>query len=606
MKNLFRNLLVLLLLGSEQLYAQVGSTVIDISTGIDNNTGQLIPIGSPDDTWTICMPGSNPANPSSFVPVPCGSGILEGQNSSYPGKDNSIRWISPYLNALGEHIKNPPAGTYYYKMQLNLPFAYQSTTLNFTHIGADNVLNMIYVNTNTNPTNTYSVNYSFNPFSNNTSIVISGLVAGQNEIILRLNNDSGWTGMEIKGALTCTCAKFSLKDRAGNEKNEFCYGEEILFTGYAQSSNYKLELLPETGSTPLAIKDATFGSPNGASITKAFANYNFQINTNYRVKLITNGPCGCYEVIKDFKFICCPQSIESEFSLVYGTDPKLKGINTTPGTHLWQVYNISQYTGDITSSEVVGTSSQAEISLNTGGPCYYVKHTVTNVCGSSCASKRFCQSECDDCDLPAPSGLSVDSDNKLSWNLVPGATSYSIDIYVCDPACCGGTPDVASTQVVSVLAPGTAYTLTPADFASIGIAYVPCYAWRVFAKCPNGLRSSGSLYQCGNTSNAGMCSFGPSASLGITDRSNTAGSFSADVYPNPSQGSVTIDIQEAGDITYWISVYDNTGRLIRTFEGKGSNGSPDRWNISSLSKGIYLIQISTSDNQYIIKKLIIE
>ena len=400
------------------------------------------------------------------------------------------------------------------------------------------------------------------------------------------------------------CINYDIADKDGNIKNEFCLGEGIFLTGRgARSGNYKLELLPATGTVPLATRDVTYGQLNGANVMTIFPGFNFQTNTEYRVKLTVNGPCGCYEVIKDFHFICCPQSIESEFSLVYGADPKLKGISNTPGTHLWQVYNISQYTGEISSSEVIGTSSLSDINLNIGGPCYYIKHTVSNACGSSCASKRLCFSDCNECNLAVPTGLAMDAGNKMSWQSVPGATSYIIEVYACDPACCGGPPDMASDNYVSIAVPGTSHTLTAADFASLGMAYIPCFAWRVFAQCPNGSKSVGSAYQCGNSTSAGLCSFSPAKSLGVTDKSNKTDGFSADVFPNPSGGSVTINIQSTGGAEYCVSVYDNTGRLIREYEGKRS---VDTWRIDSLSKGIYLITITTSDNQVINKKLVIE
>ena len=63
------------------------------------------------------------------------------------------------------------------------------------------------------------------------------------------------------------------------------------------------------------------------------------------------------------------------------------------------------------------------------------------------------------------------------------------------------------------------------------------------------------------------------------------------VYPNPAIDYVTI--ADPSNLITEVTVYNLVGRKIKTFQ-KSKN---DRYNISSLHKGLYLIQLRGADGQ---------
>jgi uncharacterized repeat protein (TIGR01451 family) len=74
--------------------------------------------------------------------------------------------------------------------------------------------------------------------------------------------------------------------------------------------------------------------------------------------------------------------------------------------------------------------------------------------------------------------------------------------------------------------------------------------------------------------------------------------FNADIIPNPASGLVTIRMEEEND--YQVQTID--GRIVTTTQMVGTSGVMD---ISSLSKGIYLVRIK-SGTRVAVKKLIIK
>ena len=71
------------------------------------------------------------------------------------------------------------------------------------------------------------------------------------------------------------------------------------------------------------------------------------------------------------------------------------------------------------------------------------------------------------------------------------------------------------------------------------------------------------------------------------------------IYPNPSNGNVVI--KNNGDISK-IAVFDLLGKCVYTNE----NITGQRINVSGFEKGVYLVQVTTKDNDVITHKLIVE
>jgi len=87
-------------------------------------------------------------------------------------------------------------------------------------------------------------------------------------------------------------------------------------------------------------------------------------------------------------------------------------------------------------------------------------------------------------------------------------------------------------------------------------------------------------------------------SLGIQHAIKNTGLLQ--VYPNPTNGSFTIDASELNEKLTSISIYDYSGKMIDTFSGDNH-----QFNVH-YNPGIYLIHVCTTNNDVLIKKIIIQ
>jgi hypothetical protein len=75
------------------------------------------------------------------------------------------------------------------------------------------------------------------------------------------------------------------------------------------------------------------------------------------------------------------------------------------------------------------------------------------------------------------------------------------------------------------------------------------------------------------------------------------------VYPVPAKNFVNLDFR-SGDIGYfYVSLYDNSGKIIETKEMvKSEKPISQNWNISKLASGIYYFKVLVRPNSYKIEK----
>ena len=75
------------------------------------------------------------------------------------------------------------------------------------------------------------------------------------------------------------------------------------------------------------------------------------------------------------------------------------------------------------------------------------------------------------------------------------------------------------------------------------------------------------------------------------------------VYPVPAKNFVNLDFR-SGDIGYfYVSLYDNSGKIIDTKEiVKSEKPISQNWNISKLASGIYYFKVLVRPNSYKIEK----
>ena len=84
----------------------------------------------------------------------------------------------------------------------------------------------------------------------------------------------------------------------------------------------------------------------------------------------------------------------------------------------------------------------------------------------------------------------------------------------------------------------------------------------------------------------------------IFTESNTA------LFPNPAHNTVHIDLKNTSELLAQITIYDVLGNLVMTKSNLGSNQTS--MDITTLSKGLYFVEISTSSNFKLTKKLLVE
>lgn len=89
--------------------------------------------------------------------------------------------------------------------------------------------------------------------------------------------------------------------------------------------------------------------------------------------------------------------------------------------------------------------------------------------------------------------------------------------------------------------------------------------------------------------------------VGVDENMYSIGSYIL-LYPNPSTGTMTLDLQGKADFgTAVVTVTDLTGKAIKRFEWRGETTTLD---LSGLSKGVYFVEINASGNTEVRKVMI--
>jgi len=224
----------------------------------------------------------------------------------------------------------------------------------------------------------------------------------------------------------------------------------------------------------------------------------------------------------------------------------------------------NSYTWDLPNNsdafEISGNGSSTI--LNAGEGVYSV--TITD--GNGCSEVKTYEIEEDCCeeDCGAPTGLDCSGFGtfaQLSWNAVPGATSYYVTINP-NSSCCGGN---ASTNIIYPLTLGTTQT--------------------------GPVTSSSRCYKDGE------CFFIADTPDDRPRLGKPNPSTEPNVYPNPSTGSLNFEFDAEEDLTINVEVYSIDGKLVKAF---AEETYPDgfykkSWNAEEqLTDGIYYIFFKTN------------
>jgi hypothetical protein len=527
MKFLFKyTIAILVWLSAEQCSSQ---TVIDISTGVWNNNNpnapiQLIPYLFSDDTWLVSSPQPmynlqqpNLSIPSQFFPaavsngVPLSSSCLLVQGPQ-PQLSNA-RWISTDINSASQYT-DAPAGYYYYKMTFNysrpcyqegscIDSKIKSATINLRKFYYDDFPVFILLNNNT----PYFFSGQSTPNSMSFSIPPTHLNFGLNTLVLLLSNagcremplphEPGGlspTGMQIEGDIVIN--DYTLTNLNGVDKTEFCLGEDVYFTGEnLNSSSFSVDLFAQGGNAPLASVPNQAGSPAFLNLTDLLTsqpqNFSFQPNTTYEVRITLNTRCGAFTLRKQFTYTCCNTNSYASFNLSTSGGISLTGNSSYRGAHLWEVYTANNpATGPYMPMATFNSNNFTADIANNLSPCYLVRHSYTNLCGTECVSKSICNSNCEnaDCLIGKPGSITYEPlTQTITWTQLTGAVSYVVEVI--KNGCCSNNqnasnfttidvPPGANSQVLNLFSPGE----------GSGIAG-QCYLVKVYGICIDGSRS---------------------------------------------------------------------------------------------------------------------
>lgn len=162
---------------------------IDISTGVYNTTGNLIPDAHDDDTWRV-------VTPSGVTRIPKVGKANDWAASVVCG------WITPRINGTQPFPWSEP-GIYTYRTEIMMCFNPTFATIEIDRVGADNELKELRFNGHPYPLNFPGVDdYSPLHYGYSISINPADLLQGLNTIEVLVNNRNTGTGDETETGFT--------------------------------------------------------------------------------------------------------------------------------------------------------------------------------------------------------------------------------------------------------------------------------------------------------------------------------------------------------------------------------------------------------------------
>ncbi|MEZ4778197.1 MAG: zinc-dependent metalloprotease [Flavobacteriaceae bacterium] len=269
--------------------------------------------------------------------------------------------------------------------------------------------------------------------------------------------------------------------------------------------------------------------------------------------------------------------------------------------HEWYLYSREQLNSGLFTFITMQTGVNFSWGTAQNGVYYYLLHHVISDCGEVCYIRAIYKSkssggqntreECDICgpidcrfidnpnglcEITTPINLQV-SGSTLTWDPVPGATSYIVESTPFWPNEC------SCTNPISILPIQTTQTT-----AQLPVGGGRCFVIQVRAICADGTSSGPSDWICvgGNGHGKNMETF---------------------IIPNPNDGSMKFQIRTESETKVEIKVYDFQGALIETFDMQTLSNEMTSlsWDGTHLRKGVYFVKF-ISENDQIIKKLVVQ
>ncbi|MBL7727849.1 MAG: T9SS type A sorting domain-containing protein [Dinghuibacter sp.] len=307
------------------------------------------------------------------------------------------------------------------------------------------------------------------------------------------------------------------------------------------------------------------------------------------------------------------QPFTAEFDMITSTNGNLFTIQGTPLynygnnssiTHQWYLFSSPNPDGGPYTLVHQSTNSTYTSPSLPDGLYYFLIHRVKSPCGEDCFGRRVNHlvarttdgadcTLCGDIDCaivdslitPCKTPANLISDCRtgvLSWDAVPGATGYTVEITYNDPNCCRSPYQPFSNRFEVT---GNSYTIR-----SIPINSIYCISWKVMAHCGKE-GSAWSRSVCMDCSGGGIIGKASPTGAGAEQQA-----LNPVIAPNPNKGSMNLYLDAPGNLTLSVDIYGATGKLVHNMKQKTIPGGKyaSTINLPGTEKGLYTVVFKTN------------
>jgi hypothetical protein len=604
--------------------------VVDLRTGVYNNTNTLIPNNVNDDTWTVSVGVT-----STYVPVKRATHPQWDMPSVDPITNvGRVTWVSPFVNSSGAALTTTdgnilsPSGhhigkNYMYKMTFVANnCTVDNAVIHLYEFGGDNSMLEIWVNNNFHTAVSNHLSLSSGSVVIPSSEIYPGVT---NTIKILVHNNDTYTGLCVDGRLFINYASDPSLVPSITSASSFCNGDQLFFSGsdgpgLSDSHIWDMEQCDAMGNPVpggYAAQSPNFWGTPGVYV---FPNpHGLSCNTYYRIKLTLFK--ACYNDVSITKIIyvkCAPvANAGPDVTICKGSCTTLGG-NSTLGRDI--TYQWVMTVGSLNVN--VGTTRQITVcpTMNT----LYTLTVTDQATGCSKTDQVYVFLQDNDPKFTVtkaldPSGQFFTVNATPVVNPMPAGSNFNWTVErVNSPT----NPAVIGTGVTSscwwttincnfhaydatfsppledninCLSPSVGkfdadhtYRITRGTWSSV----CPWQQYSVFVYVVSSF--VGNVIVVEEDPNAPDYSYTMPASIESSEKEEMYS-----VYPNPSNGIFNLIYAEEGVLT----VFDQQGKLVQTKALKAEETI--QLDLSGYSKGIYLLNF-VSENKQVSRKIILE
>ena len=596
--------------------------VINLSTGVNNITGALMPLGQDDDTWTV----TKSTNTTTYTPKTCT--LSQWKNNT------CARWISPQLDELGRPSMISGAGIYTYKTTFRINSrAFDCARLEIKSMGADNRITQLSINGY--PYSSLTVppgNVHYDPLIGPSTLTINPAhlnPSGQNTITFTVSNSETYTGFNL-------CANLEIGPKnilpALTGPSSFCPGDAFSFTaslnpGSGPTTHYLWVLEESTaGGTP--VSGGFFwelwhmGTPGAFTFPSTL---NPPCNKYYRVRLAAvndnlSGTClGWSEVSKVIYYSCKPTVNAGPDKILCESTYGFVGTLFPPTgmTYAWTIGNgpvqgttsgmfinpsvTTTYTLTGTNAYGCSASDQVTVTVRPNNPDFNIStsmntnyYTITATPVVLNANTQAGFGDYWSIEELNSAGVSLFSvNNPTQWWNYPSANTFAGFDHTT-------TNYVNPVNITSTIPANGRFLYNRRYRISRGTWNNNC-EWNSVAYKIEVEKTGLGQPVVHITEDIAPQQAATSKSATLRNPENMADADAIRIYPNPSTGLLNINLVQ--DIEAQIDVFDLSGRKIQSRIVTTGTGTV-QMDLSGYAKGIYMVHIHTGKGTAIHKVIL--